>query len=291
MRLCDAHIHLQDPRLASWLDFGLTELAALGIGGAVVNGTHEADWDNVANLAARLTWVVPSYGLHPWQVGKRSDGWLRDLKHRIKADPAAAVGEVGLDRSILTPSTFPRHNPTSPSPPPMVDQTVVLRDQLALAAEENRAASIHCVRAWAEMKSILATSLLPSRGVLLHAYSGPTALVSALLDKGAYFSFNGYFLRPRFQERLKIFAALPSDRILVETDAPSLAPPDTLAGFRSVESTSGRTLNHPANLLPTVRELAALRRVSLPVLCEQLYVNFDRLFRPLGLRPSPTRPL
>src|SRR5262249_32903988 len=98
--LLDAHNHLHDARLLPWRAEFLTELPALGLPPAGVNGTREDDWPEVAALAKRLNWVLPSFGLHPWYVNERNDGWLEKLIHFLNAHPGAGIGEIGLDRWI-----------------------------------------------------------------------------------------------------------------------------------------------------------------------------------------------
>ena len=72
----DAHNHLQDEWLAPHLDKIADQLTALPLHAAVVNGTCEDDWARVSELSRRYTWIIPSFGLHPWDVGNRSPIWL-----------------------------------------------------------------------------------------------------------------------------------------------------------------------------------------------------------------------
>ncbi|MET0261423.1 MAG: TatD family hydrolase, partial [Rariglobus sp.] len=99
--LHDAHNHLQDEWLAPYLDRIANTAAELPIGTMVVNGTHEADWPHVSELAQRFPFVRASYGLHPWHVGNRSPNWLDTLRARLAAEPHAAIGEIGIDRWII----------------------------------------------------------------------------------------------------------------------------------------------------------------------------------------------
>src|SRR5690349_7823144 len=98
--MIDAHNHLHDTRLAPWREGLLRELPVLGVRCAVVNGTREDDWPAVAALAAGTSWVLPSFGLHPWYVVQRTAQWREALVAQLDAHPAAGVGEIGLDRWI-----------------------------------------------------------------------------------------------------------------------------------------------------------------------------------------------
>src|SRR4030095_14349977 len=96
----DAHNHLHDARLAPHRESFLPELAQLSIGKAVANGTREEDWDAVQAMSAGHSWIIPSYGLHPWYAPSRAGAWLKQVRARLESDPRAAIGEIGLDRWV-----------------------------------------------------------------------------------------------------------------------------------------------------------------------------------------------
>lgn len=276
--LYDAHNHLQDGWLAPHLDRLAEELPALGLRAAVVNGTCEDDWDDVAALGRRFAWVRPSYGLHPWDAGNRSAGWLDRLHARLAADPAAGVGEIGLDRGILDDARPDDPRLAGLRRAPLDEQAEVFRTQLALAAAENRPATIHCLRAWGALDEVLRTAALPARGFLLHAYGGSRELMRRFADRGAYFSFNGAFLDPRKHAIRDAFREVPSDRLLVETDAPAMIPPPDCRPHALPPAPDGSLVNHPGNLEAAYAGLAALRGLPVAELAAQVEANFTRLF-------------
>src|SRR5688572_27524808 len=100
MNLIDAHNHLHHERLVPHRDGIFAALADLGVEHAVVNGTCEGDWDAVAAMAAERSFVIPSFGLHPWSVPERSSQWVERLRALLEAHADAGVGEIGLDRWI-----------------------------------------------------------------------------------------------------------------------------------------------------------------------------------------------
>lgn len=263
MNLIDAHNHLQDPRLARRRKEILPELERLGVTRAVVNGTREGDWPAVAALAAKHSWVLPSFGLHPWYVAERTTGWEGALLEQLAAHPAAGVGEVGLDRWIEG------HDDAM--------QAEVFTAQLAVAAELNRPVTIHCLRAWGALAEILRKHPLPSRGFLIHAYGGSLEMMREFAALGGYFSFNAYFLHERKEAQRDVFREIPDDRLLIETDAPSMAPPDEL-NSHPLRDTAGEPLNHPANIELAYRALAEIRGVSGEDLAHQVARNFGTLF-------------
>ncbi len=282
MNYLDAHNHLHDARLAPHRAAIFDELRRLGVTNAVVNGTRESDWDAVGALVGTAVpsrplagisprtaedsgpYLIstPSYGLHPWYVRERSDAWLEDLRARLTAAPRAAVGEIGLDRWVEG------HD--------LAVQAPVFTEQLQLAAELHRPATIHCIRAWGALWETLQAHALPA-GFLLHAYGGPAEMVPGFVERGAYFSFSTYFLHERKEPQREVFRHLPLDRLLVETDAPDLRPPDE-RNPRPLAAPDGSPINHPANIDLAYATLADLRGLPLEELSAVVAQNFARLF-------------
>lgn len=262
--LLDAHNHLHDARLRPWREDFLDALPRLGIRGAVVNGTREDDWPEVAAIATTTPWVLPSFGLHPWHVNGRSAAWRDTLRKMLDAHPGAGIGEIGLDRWIEG------HD--------VAAQMECFGWQFTLAAERNLPATIHCLRAWGALGDFLRVASPPARGFLLHAYGGPAEMVRGFLDRGAYFSFSTYFLHERKAAQREIFRTLPAGRLLVETDAPDLAPPPG-RNAHPLFTDDGKVLNHPANLIAAYDTLAEIRGIPREQLATQVAENFARLFR------------
>ncbi|MBX3738452.1 MAG: TatD family hydrolase [Candidatus Didemnitutus sp.] len=276
--LYDAHNHAHDDWLAPHRERIDADLRAAGLRRAVVNGTCEADWPAVADLAARHAWVFPSYGLHPWDAGNRAEGWFDRLKERLAAEPHAAVGEIGLDRWILDSAKPDDPRLAGLRRAPLEEQGEVFIKQLSLAAAENRPVTIHCLQAFGALEGLLRHVNTPARGFLLHAYGGPAELVGKFADYGAYFSFNGAFLDARHSAKREVFRRIPADRLLVETDAPAMPLPAGRATFHLPPAPDGSTVNHPANLAAAYAGLAELREVSLDALAAQVETNFRRFF-------------
>lgn len=265
--LLDAHCHYQDPRLRS-VDLG--RLPLFGIRQAVVNGSSEEDWQDVANLAATHPDLVrPAFGLHPWYTKERTPDWDKTLESLLDAHPRASVGEIGLDRWM----------PAFDLP----GQETVFLHQLQVAVDRDLPVSIHCLKAWGRLLELLKSNPRPSRGFLLHSYGGSWDLARSLLDLGAFFSFAGYFLRPRKTAVRDVFRRLPLDRILLETDAPDQCLPVELDHYRLPDPNDpARTINHPANLGAVYRELANLRGIPERDLQMAVWKNFVRLFGEIG---------
>jgi TatD DNase family protein len=261
--LYDAHNHLQDTRLDPWRDDLLTMLPGTGLAEMVVNGTREEDWAAVARLARDHAWIRPAFGLHPWFVKERTSQWSATLRQHLLAYPGAVVGEIGLDRWIEHPD--------------IEAQLDCLRTQLALAVELDRPATIHCLRAWGLLEEILRGCTLPRRGFLLHSYGGPAEMIPQFAAMGARFSLSPYFGHPRKVAQLEVFKAVPLERLLAETDAPDMWPPDRLNPYPLLSAT-GTTLNHPANLRVSYELLAQARDLSVEEMQDIIAANYHALF-------------
>ncbi len=261
--LCDAHNHLHDARLLTWRESLLIELPLRGIRHAVVNGTSEADWMEVQALARSHSWIHPAYGLHPWRVRERSPDWLEALSEALSSDSRASLGEVGLDRWVKG------HD--------IGLQQQILLEQWQLAAREERVATVHCLQAWGHLVEFLRTA--PRlRAFLIHSYGGPAELVPELATCGAYFSFSPYFLNPRKALQRGVFATIPLNRLLVETDAPDMAPPPESNAHPLHDPGTGAILNHPSNLTVAYQALAELRGIPVDDLAFLVEQNFLRIF-------------
>ena len=262
MRFYDAHNHLQDERFANRATLVATA-ASVGVTRMVVNGSCEADWLLVRELAGQFPQVLPSFGYHPWYLRERTADWQRTLISLLDATPAAVVGEIGLDR--WKPDL------------PYDGQEEAFIWQLRLAAERNIATSIHCLQAWGRMHDLLREHPRPARGFLLHSYGGPREMVAPLAQLGAYFSFPGYFMHERKARQREAFAAVPLDRLLIETDAPDQLLPESENRF-PLHAPDGRPINHPANLGAVYDFMARERRMSLVEFAAQMEANCFRLF-------------
>lgn len=261
--MIDCHLHLQDPRFEPCLPAILTDLRNAGVTRLVVNGTHPGDWDAVAGLAARFPEVAASYGLHPWRVGTEPETWLVELESRLASDDRSGIGEIGLDR-FLRGHDLPRQLP-------------VFAAQLDLARRLRRPVTIHCLRAWGHLLDALENAALP-QGFLLHSYGGPPEFVDRFVALGAYFSLSGGFFRPGKEAKRAVFDRVPRNRILLESDAPDMAPPAAMVRFRVPGDADG-TLNHPANLVAIHQRFAEESGIPAADFASLLESNFRSWWR------------
>lgn len=295
IKLFDAHCHLQDPRIYEKTPKLIKKALDTGILHFAVNGVSENDWHLVKEMSDHYPSVVPSFGLHPWFIAERTPNWMTSLKELFDATPSAAVGEIGLDKG---------------SHGKKIDFTVqaeVFRQQLELAKQLKRPASIHCVRAFGDLLEIM-KSLGPfPAGVILHSYLGSAEMVPEFAKLGAYFSFSGFLMSMKESKAKKMLKTVPSDRILLETDAPDALPRSSTSGplfliegddsvpqenqlnggccsdnYSQDTSDSSKlpkeTLNHPANIHNVLAYVASLLELSMEEVADVSFGNAMRLF-------------
>jgi len=267
--LVDAHAHLQEEVLEGHVPGVMARAAAAGVRWIICNGTHENDWAQTAEIARAYAGVVPCFGLHPWFVCERSAGWLERLEEHLLAVPSG-VGEIGLDRW---------HEPRDEA-----TQELVFRQQLELARRLGRPVVIHCLRAWGWLMDVLRDTGAPSAGMLLHAYGGPPDLIRPLASMGGYFSFAGDVLEERRKKKRASLLAVPLDRLLIETDAPAMLPPEG-ARPHVVLGDEGEIWNEPANLPAIAEGISGLLGLSSGELAAVTCENAQRLFGGIGCRP------
>lgn len=255
MKLFDTHCHIQDERLVPCADKIIAAALEAGVARILCCGSSEKDWPSVRELCARHKGLSPAFGLHPWYITKRSSGWLEMLEAFLAETPDASVGEAGLDHALTNRNDS--------------DQYEVLIAQLRLAIKLCRPASIHCRKAWDDLSKALEETGPFPRGFAIHSYSGSAELIRPLADKGAFFSFSGSVTWSGNKRARKAAAAVPLERLLVETDAPDLPPVINGAPLPASE---------PAHLVYVLREIAAIRNMKEQELASITWANSCRLF-------------
>jgi len=195
--------------------------------------------------------VWTTIGVHPHDASSATEATWEAMR-REAADPLViAVGEIGLDY----------HYDHSPRPV----QIEVFERQLALAAGLGLPVSIHCRDAWSDCFNLLARHSTV-RGVF-HCFTGGSLEAERALALGWLLSFSGMITFPKLSALRAVAAAAPSDRILIETDSPYLAP----VPFRGQR-------NEPAHVREVAASLAAARGLAPSDLAALAASNFFRLF-------------
>lgn len=261
--LFDAHNHLQDERLAANHTQIIAECRSVGVAGMVVNGTCQADWPKVLKLARQHDFILPSFGYHPWYLDQRTPDWIDELHRHLDAIPSA-IGEIGIDRWMEN------HDPEL--------QAEMFTTQLGIAAERNLPLSIHCLKAWGALINLLESNPIPECGFLIHSYGGSAEMIPRFARLGAYFSISGYFAHDRKAKQQEVFKQIPSERLLIESDAPDMAPPELMIKFPYSDPATNKPANHPANLRSIYEFVASLLGESSEQLATRIAVNHKRFF-------------
>jgi TatD DNase family protein len=262
--MIDSHCHLADEAFADDLEAVIERARDAGLDGALCILSAGDDRESAAAAQVRAMWpeVRFSLGIHPHKAGDfagRLDHALDIVRQGIAAERARAVGEIGLDY----------HYDFSPRDV----QQAVFRTQVRLALELDLPVIIHTREATADTFAILREAGSSLRGVF-HCFTGDADMARTALDIGFYVSLAGIVTFPRSEALRDVAKLVPDDRLLVETDAPYLAP---------VPHRGKR--NEPAFVGHVVAAVAALRGVPAAELGAQLARNFDAFLTP-GPRPT-----
>lgn len=252
--LVDSHCHLDFPDFAAELDDVIARAEAAGLERIVSISTRLRRHGETLALAERFPNVYCSVGTHPHEAGEESNLAAEDYVRKAEHPKVVAIGEAGLDY----------HYDFSPRPA----QEQGLRTQIAAARATQLPLVIHCRDADADMVRILDEEMGKGAfSAVLHCFTGTRQLAEAGISLGFYVSFSGILTFKKSDDLRAIAAELPANRILVETDAPYLAP----GRFRGKR-------NEPAYVVETAKVLAQIRGVSLDQIARQTTDNFHSLF-------------
>lgn len=254
----DTHAHLDLPQFAADLPEVLRRAQAAGVTTIVCPGIDADSSESVVALAQRHEGVYAAVGIQPNSgAAVRSGDWER-IVEAVGHEKVVAIGESGLDRYW--------------DETPFDLQQRLFRQHLELARTCELPIIIHSRDCDEETVDALESFCGDEsiRGIL-HACSGSEYLAKSCLDLGLYVSFAGNvtYTNKKFTPLREVARQIPSDRILVETDSPYLAPHP----FRGRQKG-----NEPALVVHTVESLAALRDVSPAELAKQTARNAKRLF-------------
>ncbi|KAG4176104.1 hypothetical protein ERO13_A11G222000v2 [Gossypium hirsutum] len=259
MKLFDAHCHLQDPRILNKAPKLISTALDSGLLNFAVNGVSEKDWHLVKEMGDKYPSVIPCFGVHPWYVPHRSPNWFTTLKEFFETTPSAAVGEIGLDKGSKGREID------------FNDQIDVFRQQLELAKELKKPASVHCVRAFGDLLHIVKDIGSFPDGLLLHSYLGSAEMVPEFVKSGAYFLLSGYIMPMKVQKAKKMLKTIPLERILLESDAPDALPHLELSSLFLVDEDPSL----PQEIFAHGRT-AALQMLALPLIRQETLIHCQK---------------
>ena len=258
--LIDSHCHLDFETLSADLDGVMARAAAAGVTDMVTVSTRVDNFSTYAALAERFSNVWCTVGTHPHNADQELHIETSDLVRLSAHERCVAIGEAGLDYFY---DNAPRGA-----------QAIGLRRHIAAARITNLPLIIHSRAADEDMAAILEEEA--GQGAfpfVLHCFTAGMDLARRALALGGYISFSGIVTFKNAKEIQEVAAMVPSDRYLVETDAPYLAP----IPHRGQP-------NEPAFVRHTAEKVAEIRGLSLEQLGLETTGNFGRLFSKTGIQ-------
>jgi TatD DNase family protein len=270
MELIDSHAHIDFPQFAEDRDAMLDRALAAGVTTLLAIGTGPGPekLDSALPFADQHDWIYATVGIHPHEAKEVKQQHLDELAKLAKHPRVIAWGEIGLDY-------FYDHSPREV-------QQKVFRDQMELAKQAKLPIVIHCRDAWTDCLNVLeefwrSTGL----GGILHCFTSTLEDARRGMDMGFLISFAGNSTYPKTQNLRDVAKELPLEKLLIETDAPYLAP-QPWRGKR----------NEPAYVAEVARVLANVRNCSPDEVAAATSQNFRRLLglaRPASLAASGPR--
>ena len=250
----DTHAHYNDEKFDDVVDETIKECLDIGVHYINNIGYNIESSKKAIELSKKYNECYAVIGIHPSDVGKCEVEDIEKLYKNLNNGKIVAIGEIGLDYYWMED--------------PEDVQERVFRRQIALAKEFHLPISIHTRDAMADTYRILKEEGVPERGGIMHSFSGDAAWAEKFLALGMHLSFSGVVTFKKATEVQEAAQHVPFDRLLVETDAPYLAP----VPYRGKR-------NEPGYTRYVAEKIAELRGVSLEEVAEKTTQNAHRLFR------------
>jgi TatD DNase family protein len=254
VRLADSHCHLNYKGLAEQQDQVLARARETGVVAMLNIATRESEWDDVLGVAEREADVWATVGIHPHEADEHPHIDTAKLVERARHPRVVGIGESGLDY-------YYDHSDRD-------RQRASFRSHLAASRETQLPIVVHTRDAEADtaelLRDELGTGTFPG---VIHCFTASGEFADIALDLGFYISISGIVTFKNARELQETAARLPIERLLIETDAPFLAP----VPHRGKPG-------EPAFVADTCRFLANLRGEDPEMLAETTRQNFHRLF-------------
>ncbi len=255
MQLIDTHVHINFDVFQGNLSSLKQRWQEAGVVHLVHSCVEPKEFQGIQSIADRFPELSFAVGLHPLDADK----WQNDTSEQIRNLAASdkrvvAIGETGLDFYKADNQKI---------------QIIALQEQLKIAKELDKPVIIHCRQAAANLKEIL-TDFWQTEGAVkgvMHCWGGNEVETEWFLDLGFYISYSGIVTFKNAKQVQAAAKIVPSDRLLIETDCPFLAPAPR----------RGKT-NEPSYVLHVAEHIAQLRQTSLEIIAQQTTENACRLF-------------
>lgn len=250
----DSHTHLNVEQFKDDLQETIDRAYENNVTEMAVVGFDEPTIEKSLELSQEYKNIYSIIGWHPTEAGSYTPQVETKLQQLLVTPKVVALGEIGLDYHWMED--------------PKEVQAKVFRRQLAISREMNLPFSIHTREAMEDTYRILKEENVHLTGGIMHSFSGDIEWMKRFLDLGLHISLSGVVTFKKATELHEVAKVVPLESLLVETDAPYLAP----VPFRGKR-------NEPAYTRYVVEKIAELRGVSFEEIAEQTTQNAHRLFR------------
>lgn len=260
----DSHAHLDYPDFENTRDEVIAKALRAGVKKVISVGTTIDSSKKAVQLSERFKGVVfATAGLHPHDIDETMgfERQLEEIKKIITTEKIVAVGECGLDYS----STHEDDGSTDPYE--IKKQRDSFTRQLDLAKEKGLPLIVHSRAAEGDTFEILSQDKYNNLCGVVHCHTGSMDFAKKVLDLGFYIGFTGIITFPSAAELMEVIADVPLDRMLIETDAPSLAP----IPYRGQR-------NEPAYVVEVAKKIAEIKNVTLEEVASATVKNAEDLF-------------
>lgn len=250
----DSHAHLDDTRFDNDRDLLIPQIHASGVD-LILNAASDIESSKKAiNLADKYDFIYASVGVHPHDAKNMTDEGIAKIKGLAQNKKVVAIGEIGLDY-------YYNHSDHD-------TQKKWFSRQLDLADSLNLPVIIHDRDAHGDCMDILKNSNISKFGGVMHCYSGSIEMVKIILNMGMYISFAGPVTFKNAAKITEVAKYAPTDRILIETDCPYLAP-EPFRGKR----------NHSGYVKYIAERLAQIKGLDIEKIAKATKTNAKNLFK------------
>ena len=248
----ETHAHYDDEKFDEDRAELLSSMQENGIGRIINVSANLESLENARKLMEAYPFIYGAFGLHPDEVGDLNEDVMARMLELCRMEKAVAVGEIGLDYHY---EDIPRER-----------QQAAFRAQMALALELNLPVIVHEREAHEDGLRIVEE--FPEVTGVFHCYSGSAEMAKWLIARGWYIGFTGVLTFKNARKAVETAAAIPLDRIVLETDCPYMSP-EPFRGKR----------NDPGKLYRMAERLAEIRGISVEEVHAATMENGKRLYR------------
>jgi TatD DNase family protein len=251
LKLIDSHCHLEADEFDDCIDSVIDSAMNAGIVKLITSSVVYSQWEKSKSLHEKFNSVEFTIGVHPWYVSD-TDYDIKDKLNNADNIGAIAIGEIGLDKKIQSPSFDLQQN--------------IFELQLQYAVDTNKPVIIHCRGAFNELIESINKIGVPKKGGIIHAYSGSAELTEILIKHGLSFSMGGTLTYRNSKKRDNVLKIIYPDYFLLESDSPDIPPVNTVKP------------NVPSNILLSLKAASEILMTDQETIAKTTTENAKKIF-------------